>query len=265
MSPRAHVLFTNGRSGSNYVSNLLNAHPRVVNYGEVRRGFNPAFRLHVRWNMWGRNTEAHLDSVLESRSYFELAQGYSAIQHVRRGERPNYKRWAATASVGFKEFGIGFERHGLDTYLSDRPHISVISLVRENTFDRVVSIHRLAQTQQVASKGANVMGADQPIAIPVEDVLRDLTVFEEEKRYQQKLVAGLDLSRVLHVTYEELFRSDESQTAFRAELFAMLGVNDVDVSSSHRRLSELPTDKRLSNYPEIREAVQATDFARYLP
>lgn len=30
-----HIILTNGRSGSNYISGVLNSHPHITNYGEV--------------------------------------------------------------------------------------------------------------------------------------------------------------------------------------------------------------------------------------
>lgn len=265
MNPRPHVIFTNGRSGSNYVSNLLNAHPLVTNYGEVMGESSPAFRLQKRWNTWGDSTEEYLDTVLESRAYFEMAQAYSAVQHLRRREQPNHKRWSTTQSVGFKEFGIRFERRGLDEYLADRPDIRVISLVRENTFDRVVSVNRLGQTHEVLATDSDSRSSDAPIRIPVERFLSDLAVFEDEKLYQLEIVNALSTDRVLHVTYEELFVSEASQVQYRARLFDLLEVSDADVSSSHRKLSNKPVSERISNYEEIHQAVAATRFACYLP
>ena len=265
MSPRPHVIFTNGRSGSNYVANLLNAHPHVTNYGEVMGEFSPAFKMHRRLKVWGRSIEEYLDTVLTSRSYFEAAQAFSAAQHVRRRQRPNHKRWATTESVGFKEFGIRFERRGLDDYLAARPHIPVISLVRENTFDRVVSVHRMAQTNEIAAAHSHGPGSDTAISIPVETMLHDLEVYEQEKAYQLGIVNGIDAGRVLHITYEELFASDQAQVDYRADLFDLIGVVDADVESSHRRISDKPIHERLSNYAEIRDAVRASPFAGYLP
>jgi len=265
VNPRPHVIFTNGRSGSNYVANLLNAHPHVTNYGEVMGEFSPAYKAHERLKVWGRNIEEYLDTVLTSRSYFEAAQVFSAAQRLRRRQRPNWKRWSTTESVGFKEFGIRFERRGLDDFLATRPHIPVISLVRENTFDRVVSVHRMAQTNEIAAAHSHGSGSDRSISIPIDVMLGDLEVYEEEKAYQLSIVDGLDSARVLHITYEDLFASGEAQSTFRTELFDLVGVRDADVASSHRRISDRPIEDRLANYGEIREAVKATPFACYLP
>lgn len=265
MSPRPHVIFTNGRSGSNYVANLLNAHPNVTNYGEVMGEYSPAFKIHQRFRLWGASTEEYLDQVLSSRSYFEAAQAYSALQHLRRRQRPNRKKWKTTSSIGFKEFGIRFERRGLDDYLADRPDIKVVSLVRENTFDRLVSVHRMAQTKEIAAAHSHGPVSNRAISIPVETVLRDLDVFEVEKEYQLGVVQALPPERVLHVTYEELFASDRAQVQFRSDLFELLGVANEAVQSSHRKLSTQPIECRLANYAEIREAVATTAHARYLP
>lgn len=265
MTPRPHVIFTNGRSGSNFVANLLNAHPHVTNYGEVMGEFSPAFKLQKRWKIWGESIEEYLDSVLRSRAYFEMAQTYSALQHVRRRQKPNLKRWSKTESIGFKEFGIRFERRGLDDYLRDRPDIRVISLVRENTFDRVLSVHRMAQTNEVAAADSHGPVSNTSITVPVERFMRDMSVFEEEKVYQLEVVEALPSDQVLHVTYEDLFASEAAQAAYRADLFDMLEVVDADVQSSHRRLSDKPIQERLGNYPEIRDALRSTEFGCYLP
>ena len=265
MSPRPHVIFTNGRSGSNFVANLLNAHPHVTNYGEVMGEFSPAFKLQKRFKLWGNSTEEYLDNVLRSRMYFELAQTYSATQHLRRRQKPNRKRWSKTQSIGFKEFGIRFERQGLHDYLLDRPDIRVISLVRENTFDRVLSVHRMAQTDEVAAADSHGPVSNTSISVPVERFVRDMAVFEEEKAYQLEIVEALPRDQVLHVTYEDLFATEAAQAEYRADLFNMLEVVDADVRSSHRRLSDKPIQERLANYTEIRDALGATEFAHYLP
>jgi hypothetical protein len=78
-----HIIFTHGRSGSNYLRDLLNTHPHVTNYGEVLGDWTLPQKLHkIGWG--GQSNIEFLERVYSSQSFFYLAQLYSTYEHVRK-------------------------------------------------------------------------------------------------------------------------------------------------------------------------------------
>ncbi len=258
-------MFTNGRSGSNLVVDCLNQHPAVVNYGEVLGVYMPSMQLHDRLGYGGSSAETYLDHVLTSRSHFEIARGYSVVTRLRRGERPRRKRWGDLASVGIKDLAIRFAEREVSDYLAERPDIRVISLHRENTLRRVVSlmsmertgVHRVASTEEGGR-------ARIRFEIDLEELVHQLKILEQEKVDQLAVVDRLDPERCLRLVYEDLVATPDSIAETMRDVFRFLGVEPIEVEQAHQRILDRDLSRTVVNYGDLVHAVDAAGFGQYL-
>ncbi len=259
---RTHIIFTNGRSGSNFLVDAINQHPELCNYGEVLGRYMPSMKLHRATGYGGRTVEDYLDHVLTSRRHFEIASRYSAVARRRRGQAPRAKRWGDLASVGVKDFGIRFSENGLDDYLARHPEISVISLHRENTFRRALSVVSLEQTGRVTSRDG---GGSRPlITIDPSDLVSLMNRMDRELDHQLQVVAALEPERVLSMRYEDLFATDEATADIARETFAFLGVDPVPIRHVQRKVLSTDLADTIENLDEVLDVVSRSRFAVFL-
>lgn len=264
MAPDRHVVFTNGRSGSNFLVDCLNQHPRICNYGEVLGSYMPSMKLHERFGYGGPSVEAYLDFVLSARRHFEVAQVYSAISRLRRGKRARRKRWSNLASLGIKDFAIRFDERGVRDYLSSRPSIRVISLHRENTVRRAISLRSLLDTGVVQVERPGDSGLAQ-LEVDVDDFVDMIKVLEEEKLDQLALVDALDQDRCFRLTYEELFASEARTRALVGQIYRFLGVEARPIRFNQRKILPLDLRATILNYSEVERGLLGAGFDHYLP
>ncbi len=275
MTPAAHVIFTNGRSGSNFLVDALNQHPQLCNYGEVLGFYMPSMKLHERFGYGGKTVEAYLDFILSSRRHFETAQLYSAVSRLRRGQSPRRKRWSEVTSIGVKDFAIRFAERGVEHYLESRPETKVVSLNRENTFRRAVSITSLRRTGVVAVNTSLNSATDTPaedssrpprqFEVDVGDFLDLMQTLESEKEQQLAMVDALDPQRCLRLTYEQMFASPEDGQRLVGEVCTFLGVEPRVFEVNHRQIVPADIRETILNYDTLQETLVEAGFSSYLP
>lgn len=259
---RTHIVFTNGRSGSNFLVDAINQHPELCNYGEVLGSYMPSMKLHRATGYGGRSVEDYLDHVLTSRRHFEIASRYSAVARRRRGQAPRAKRWSDLSSIGVKDFGIRFAEHGLDDYLAHHPEISVISLYRENTLRRAVSVISLERTGQVMRRHGTATNV--PLVIDPSELLALMHRMDRELDHQLQVVAGLDPERVLTIRYEDLFADSTTTAALVRETFEFLGVRPISIRHEQRKVLSDDLADTIDNADEVLDAVARSRFAVFL-
>lgn len=262
---RRHIVFTNGRSGSNYVVNLLNAHPRITNYGEVLGDWTLPYKLHRTLGMGGASAADYLDFIYRSRTFFYAAHVYSGISHLRKRKLPNFKLWHRTHSLGIKDFWTNFKARNIEDYLVNRDDIRVVNLYRHNALNRLVSLEMMKKTGVVASESERRKESQKKVYLPLETAVTRLRLLEQEVAEQCALVDRLHPSRVLNVSYEDLFSSQQSQDEFRGRLCCFLGVEPVKARSTHRKIISRDVSEVIENYDELVEVVRDTEFAKYFP
>lgn len=260
-----HFLLTNGRSGSNYFVQLLNQHPNIVNYGEVLgkwtlggKFIRPLFRA-------GSGDEGYLDWMYESEAAFFAGQICSFAARRRSGKPVHYRRRADIASIGVKEFTVNLSRFGLDAYLDERPGMRLVTLVRENALERLVSAKLLELTGAVArTKEARAAAPDWRIALDPETLVDDLKVIEAENA-AVRAVAARHHGPVFRLTYESFFSAaPEEQGRLVDRLLAFLGVEPARLASEHRKLRRASLRRTVSNYNEIAERLVGSRFEAHL-
>jgi hypothetical protein len=61
---QSHIILTNGRSGSNFVVNIINQHPQILNYGEVLGEWTILRKLHKVGILRSSDDREYLDKIL---------------------------------------------------------------------------------------------------------------------------------------------------------------------------------------------------------
>jgi hypothetical protein len=260
---KRHIILTNGRSGSNYLVNLLNSHPQIINYGEVLGDWILPYKLHKRLKLGGDSATEYLQYIYSSKIFFYLAQSYSSISRLRKQKQPRFKRWNQIQSIGIKDFSINFRKRQLQSFFQTQNDILVINLYRENSLKRVFSrfIMRQTGTIKVEKQQSNF---HEKLYIPLDTVMRDLEIFEQETDEQFELISALPRQNVLNVRYEDLFASERSQNEYRDQIFEFLEVKPFSVQSSHRKILSDDLSTIISNYNELCDALEKTKFGKYL-
>ncbi len=258
-----HVIFTNGRSGSNFLVDALNQHPHVCNYGEVLGNYMPSMKLHRWFRYGGWTVESYLDFISESRLHFELAQRYSSRARRKRGDAERDKAWENMHTLGFKDLGIRFSQHDLDDYLLRRPDVRIINLYRENILRRAISLLALTETGQVLQRKGQPPVLRRFRADP-DDVLSLMAIMERETERQMILIGQIPDQRVYTVSYEELFASGEATRRHLRGMFEHLGVAPIHIMTRHERVLAPDLSQSVTNFADVARAVEATRYAMFL-
>lgn len=261
--PSKHVIVTSGRSGSNYLTDVINGHPALTNYGEVLGDYMLPYRWHRRFQYGGAGLGEYLDFTLSSRRHFEMAKLYSIARRTQQRKPLRPKKWKNLESIGLKEFSPRLLKLGLDRYLSERPEIKVIHLHREDVLARAISVLHLQESKTVAVTSDH--RSNSRIYLPAKDVVNMVRTIEQEMSEQHELVKAIAPERVLDVAYAELFASTTSHDRIIASLFDFLHVDRMSTVSTHRKILPTTMWETLTNSEEVAEVLTKAGCAHYLP
>lgn len=264
---KKHIILSLGRSGSNYLANLLNNHPQITNYGEVLGEWTMPYKLHTKLGFGGKSAETYLDNIYNSQLFFYAGHTYSAISHLRKGKKVNFKHWQHMETVGVKDFSMNFKRRGIFSYLKDRSEILVINLYRENLLKRFISLEKMKDSGviKVANSDRNkTNNPSQKITLDIPYTLNQLEIFEQELSDHKQMIEDLPQSQVLNIRYEELFADAESKYRCEKEVFNFLGVQPMPAKSDHRKILSDNLADIIENYDELKNTLENTRFAQYL-
>lgn len=265
MNKHQHAILTNGRSGSNFLTNLLNSHPNIVNYGETLGNWTLPAKLYKALRIDAEINQQYLDTILSSRTFFSLSQIYSAIAHLRDGKKPNIKSWGKIQSIGIKDFSVQFQNRNMTDYFIKRPHIKVINLTRENQLKRFISVSLMVETGLVKATSEKTKNRNKSIiTIDTTTLINTLEVYEKELNYQKYLAGKLPPERCLNLTYEKVFESSDSLLQTKLETLEFLNLDRTEISSSHRKLNSDQLTDLVENYDEVQKTLFNTSYEKYL-
>ncbi len=262
-----HLVFTNGRSGSNYLAGLINRHPQLVNYGEVLGEWTIPYRIYEKLMINKLSMADYLNYLYSSRSFFYLSQIYSAFAHLQKSKKVNLKRWRAIQSLGIKDFSMNFTRRGLRNYLREQPDIKVICLYRENHLERYISYLNLQQSGVVSLEKGSSEGNSPPnfkVNVPIDILIRELETIERETLEQLEIVRELSPERVYKIRYEDLFSSAEKRILIQSEMFDFLEVETLDIQGSSRKILSKQMADIIENYDDFYQALKQTKYEKFL-
>ncbi|WOI53239.1 hypothetical protein [Parvularcula sp. LCG005] len=259
-----HLIYTNGRSGSNAFVQLLNQHPQVTNYGEVLGDWTLPGK-HIRPRFSGPDGNArYLDWFYDDPMAFRAAQAVSYLSRKRRGAATHYRRRQDIKSIGLKEFASNFHKMGLEDYLADRADIHLITLLRENTIARYLSSETLRQTGTVARKDGDDKSEVPALALPTDGLVAELDLIARENDWVRE-GASRHQGPVMNVLYEDYFSADEAgQRAALEEMQRFIGVDPVPLTLEHKKLRKAPLSQSISNFDEVAQVLSGTSHAAWL-
>jgi len=260
---KRHIILTNGRSGSNHLANTLNLHPHITNYGEVLGEWTLPYRLHKRFRLGGSTTAGYLDFIYSSKTFFYLAQLYSAYSHLRKRQPPRFKFRHRIKTLGIKDFFIKVRARNVESFLENDNELLVINLYRENVLKRYISVLFMERTGAVVAteKGK---GKRPGIRVPLENIVEMLDVYQSETQGQLALADRLSPRRVFTLRYEDYFASDRAKAEYTEQLFTFLGVEPIPIQSSHKKILSPRLEDIVENYEELHERLRDTEHSQYL-
>jgi LPS sulfotransferase NodH len=243
------VVLSTQRSGSTWVVDMLESHPRVVAYSEL---FMHGGEGKPKWG--GEKDLPYWQTY--SRGKSRLAKPYLLWKYL--GDA--YRERPGIDAVGFKLMYSQLSR-------ISRPlmpalwlkRVRIIHLIRRNALDVVLSSEAGAARQGKLHARDGERVEDVRLNLDTQSLVRRMTLHERAiagARVRFKRV-GLPYTEVV---YEDL-AADESGFA---SLFEFLGVEPAPVTSSLQKLNPTSHEQLIENYGEVREALADTEFAPQL-
>ncbi len=259
-----HVILTRGRSGSNHLSNTLNLHPEIVNFGEVFGDWTLVYKLYRRWCGLRRTSiNELLEFVYGSRVFYDLGQLYSLVEHIKKRKKVNFKPWHRVKSVGIKDFiHIAQERGALEFFTTNEDMV-IIHLYRRNILRRYLSAKFVDHTGVALSeKGAPAKRGK--LVVDREDMLERLATFAGFLEEESALLGGLPNHRVKSICFEDYFANPEATAGFHREVFEFLGVQPIEQGSRQQKMSPKHIADMVENFDEMRQWLGGTPYEQYL-
>ena len=259
-----HIILSLGRSGSNQLVDLINQHPKLLNYGEVLGEWIPMRRLQRRIGLFRDNDAGWLDFLLRNRMPFYGAQAIRAVHQFRRGDRPEIKSRRTTASLGIKESTLNLSRFGLGNYLFERPWLKIISLRRLSALDRTISSLMLRETGVVLAHKHGPDTRRSAVTIEPARFVRLLNAVAEENAGLDRITAALPAQRVHRITYEQTFMDPEALPTRIDELYRFLDVDCFEPRIRMRKILPRDPAEVIANFSECRDAAMRAGLERLL-
>jgi hypothetical protein len=256
---QSHIILTNGRSGSNFIVNAINKHPKILNYGEVLGEWTGLRKLQSMGVFKSLDDREYLDKILHSSFVFYAGQAYAALGRLKRKTPLNFKLRKNIHNIGIKDFQTCFTQFSIEDYIETRPNIKVIYLYRKSCFRRFISNQVLSHTSVAAVREDETKQRNK-IFLKLDDLLEEIKIIDSENQLLQGMVDRLDKSRVFAVQYEEFFSDPIKQTEICNAMFEFLGVVPIAVQSKHSKI--LSNDYRdiIENYEQVKEYLVGTPY-----
>jgi LPS sulfotransferase NodH len=263
-----HLIYTEARSGSNYLVDLFNFHPGLVNYGEVLGDWTKPHQVYKRLTRRSPD-RAYLQFIYTSRLFFYLSQIYYAYQNFRRHKPISFKRRSQIRSLGIKDFHHTFKKYHLLDFLAETPSLRIIYLYRKNILKQHISLELMRTTNIVSTEMTRDGKATIPsirgrVHVDSRLILDVLANAEAEISERNAVLSRVSPGRIYSIAYEDLFASPSSLEAFRLQVFQFLGVEPIEVASRQRKLSSDDLRELVVNYEELYAELIDTPFAKYL-
>jgi len=258
---KRHFIFTSGRSGSNYLSNTLNMCPDCVNYGEVLGEWTLPHKLIGRLLCDKSGADKYLSLIYTNKTYFFLAQIYSAYSHLKSKRKINYKAINNVSSVGVKDFLVTMERYNAFDFIRTNDDIKIIYLYRQNLLKKYIS-GVFMKNSRIASSYSDVN--IKPIEIDIFHMMSNLKVMLNESIREKEFISSLQKHEVMTIEYENYFESEKSISDWNNKIFEFLDILPVDMKSGQKKI--LPNSLRdtVVNSSEIIESLANTEYKCFL-
>ena len=249
---RPFVLLSTQRSGSTWVIDMLNSHPRIVTYGELLlqdgRG-RPPFGAQDMMFLESYSIEQKINPANTCVKKF-LFQYLDNI----------FETGSEVSAVGFKlmygQYGAYPYLH--DYMLSNKMHIA--HLIRRNYLDVIIS-KEVAAVRDVYHVSVEDMTSTPTIQLNISKLLDQLAGHEKAIRGASKRFSRLGLPYI-EIIYEDL-RSDQS--SFDTLLkFLNVEAYGRQLTSQLRKIVTAGHGKIIDNYSQVKKTLAGTRFSNLL-
>lgn len=254
----AFILLATQRTGSSWVQEMLNSHPRMRVYTELFLAGSRGYP------MWEPNDVEFVDSYLEThvKGPLSLTRPYWMLRYLRLiYERPHI------SAVGFKYMYDQIPRSPEVLLYAAIRRIRVIHLTRANLLDTVISSRLAQQTGLYHLAGDNrpkvpwwpTGRIEATVRLDLDELMRELERLARERR---RIRRWLKMARipVQEARYEAL--AADPAAAF-APILGFLGLPKSDASLLNSALQKLRTRSQpdvVENFDEVRSALRGTPY-----
>jgi len=238
------IILGRSRTGSNFLSNLLNAHPQIMIYGEIFKS-----RERVGWNLF--------PASLPRERELDLIRNHPLDFLDKRLFRAYQKRLKA---VGFKMFYYHAEEpewKPVWQHLLSNKDIAVIHIKRANILKTHLSFKKAQMTDHWLQGGRMSVKEGQAIALDFEECQ---AAFEQTRRWEEEYDELFAEHRKLDLLYEDL-TADLAKQSKRIQDF--LGVDSLDLKPLTRKQAKMSLSQAISNYEELREEFRGTPWESF--
>lgn len=255
------LIFTSGRSGSNYLSNTLNLSPSCVCYGEVLGEWNVPYKVLGKFYFQKGNINSYLDLFYSSDGMFYIAQFYSFISHAKGKREINFKFKNSVKAIGLKDFLVTIERKDAFGYFLSRPEIKIIYLHRDNLLKRYIS-GLFMKESNIPVTYTKIQ--HNQIDLDIELMFENLKVLSDEAMREQQFIDKLKGHEILDIDYEEYFNSAESINKWNHIVCEFLGIKPIETTSKQKKILPNTLKDILLNYDLAIQHLEGTEYEKFL-
>lgn len=263
------------RTGSTMLASFLRSHPNALMFSEL---FHPD-RSRVSFGVEGFRHKAQDPEIIRLRNtdpvrflqkeVFQAypanveAVGFKLMYDQARAEEmwwddPRYADWWDGAAEGRTDW------HEADSdlwaHLRSRTDVKIIHLVRENFLRQKVSARMAAATEtwNATSPSGDTNTTERPqVEIDPDTCKRDFAAVERMRREAEQEFGNHAL---LRSSYEKIVDNPREELR-RIQRF--LGLDVEPLQTETRKQEKRPLDKVISNYSELREALENTRWIQF--
>jgi hypothetical protein len=221
--------------------------------------------LQQRSGFYRNDDAAYLNAVLRNTALQYFANVARTMGKIHSGRGHEIKKMGAVTTVGFKDFITNFQRYGLTDYLEQERDAKIIGLTRRNVLERMVSNAFLQATGVIASTSREVSTAPKTLLLNPDTVLHELEVIDRENRDLAATLESFSPERVFRLDYADLYAGEANTVEVVRQIYAFLEVPDMVPKVRMRKIVKSNPLDALENGEEIREVVERSKFAVYLP
>lgn len=250
-SPSRFVILATQRTGSTWLTDMLDSHPAISSHEEL---FLPADEDR---RSWGPAYQEFFDNYYQRqvKRQWPLTRLFWGVRYLEDLYAPR----TGTEAIGMKlMYSQLKQRPWLLAYMVLR-RVRIVHLVRTNALDVILSGATARARSQYHALASDPV-APSTVNLPAEDLVSELESLQHSVERIRLLLRLLPAPSV-EVSYEELTRDDGN--AFRP-VFGLLGVEPRRLSSRFAKLNRKPKSELIANYAEVERALSGTRFESLL-
>lgn len=220
------LIITRSRTGSNFLVDLLNSHPKIRSEGELFRKF-------------GRKTSREMWDTAFSRKNNNIKYFGFKIFYYHPLDSDDKEFWE---------------------YIKEDKNIRIIHLVRKNMLRTVVSRQIALKTSVWTNKKnkRSINPEEKSVVLNIEHCLNEFT---KTKKSETEFRAEFKRDFMFELSYEDLIESTQEKMD---EVFDFFNLEHVDVFSNYYKQNKESVDDLVVNYDDVKSEIEKTEWSYLL-